>query len=530
MKWIGWAALTAGAVWAQHAHHAPKSEKPVVLHKGLGTYSRVIVTNNPETQKFFDQGLKLLYGFNRYEALRSFRRAAELDPQAAMPYWGIGMATAPHINMEFEGDVDMKKSCEALERAQGLAKSALEQAWVKAAQGRCPQDDPERYIAAARALSEAYPDDLDAATFYAESIMIPVRWQWFQRDGSPSGQMAEAIRVLEQVMRRHQEHPGANHLYIHAVEMSPSPERAIASAQRLMGTVPASGHLVHMPGHIWLQLGEWELAANVNERASQLDREYFAATGVESAYVGYYLHNMHFIAYARSMQGRGAEAIAAADRIAADAAPLLAAMPENVEPFAAYPWLMRVRFGQWDELLKMPEPAEKLLVGRALRHWARCLAFAAKGQREAALREQTAFAAAKAALPAERPWSSSKAADVLTLAEALLAGRLADPAAAVEHFHRAVSVQDGLNYDEPPPWYQPLREAWGGALLRNGQAAEAETVFREGLRRTPHNGRMLFGLWKSLEAQGKADAAAMVRREFERDWAKAEVKLRVEDL
>jgi hypothetical protein len=526
--------LGVAVLEAQHGSHSSvPSEKPVALSDNLGSYSHRIGTSKPESQRFFDQGLRLLYGFNRYEALRSFRRAAELDPEAAMPMWGVAMALGPHINMDSDGDFDAEKSCGALSKAQtlGNGRSSYEKAYVAAVATRCPAYDPGRYIEGMRKLSEQYPDDLDAATIYAEALMIPVRWQWWQADGSPAPGMARAVSVLEGVMRRDPTHPGANHFYIHAVEMSPSPERAIPSAYRLMGIMPGAGHMVHMPAHIWLILGEWDIAASLNERGAQLDREYFAKTGARSSYQGYYLHNLHFVAYARSMQGKAGDAIAAGDLIAHESASVVQAMPEMVDAITPYRIFGRVRFGRWNEVLSLPQPDPKLLATNALWLWARAIAYRAGGDRAAASREAEKFHASASKVPPQWAWMNSKASDVLALADAILQGRLAgDDRAAVEHWRRAVALQDRLRYDEPPAWYMPVRESLGASLLRAGDAAGAETVFREGMRRSVRNGRMIFGLLKSLEAQGKTDSARLVRDEFEREWKRADVKIRIEDL
>jgi hypothetical protein len=518
----------------QHATHPPAPvKKPVMLLTSLGTYSHRITTSNPESQQFFDQGLRLLYGFNRYEALRSFRRAAELDPDAIKPLWGIAMALGPHINMDADGDVNLEQSCEAVSRARELAHtgSAYERAYVESAASRCPAYDAGRYIQAMHWLHEQYPDDLDAATLYADSLMTRVRWQWWNRNGTPAPGTAEAVSVLEEVMRRYPDHPGANHFYIHAVEMSPSPERAIPSAQRLMGIMPGAGHMVHMPAHIWAIVGDWQMAAGVNERAAQVDREYFAKSGVQGVYLGYYLHNLHFVAYARGMQGRAADAITAADLLARETMPAIDSMPEMADVLAPYGIFVRLRFGRWDEMLAFPQPSPKLVVSNSLWHWGRAVAFAAKGERAAASHEAELFRTAKSKIPAQWSWNNNKAVDVVALADAILQARLSpDEQTAVERWQRAVTLQDQLHYDEPAPWYMPLRESLGGSLLRVGDAAGAEAVFREGLRRSPRNGRMLFGLMRALELQSKTEAAASVRNEFEREWKQADVKLRREDL
>ena len=309
------------------------SEKPVTLYKGLGAWRHPIATRNVEAQKSFDQGLALLDGFNRYEALRSFRKASELDPQAAMPDWGMAMAQGPYINMDGDPSFDLKGACAAVAAGLKLTQAPeRERAYVQAVSTICPEYRPAAYVGAMRALAARYPDDLDAQTLYAESLMIPVRWHWYSNDGSPGAGVAEAERTLEAVIRRWPDHPGANHYYIHAVESSRTPERAIPSAQRLMGITPAEGHMVHMPGHIWLVLGDWETAASVNERAVTVDRDYFAATNIAiGTYTPYYLHNLDFIRYARSMQGRKADALRAAETLAAGSDPMTKAMPEMAE-------------------------------------------------------------------------------------------------------------------------------------------------------------------------------------------------------
>jgi tetratricopeptide (TPR) repeat protein len=523
--------LPLAAALAQH-HPAPPPEKPVSLLQGLGAWHHPIATKNAEAQKFFDQGLSLLYGFNRYEALRSFTKAAELDPAAAMAWWGVAMSLGPSINMDLDGDVDMKKSCAAVESARKLTSApAHEKAWIDAVAVRCPEYEPQRYVSAMRALRQHFPDDLDVQTLYAESLMVPVRWHWYDKSGQPAAGVAEAESVLEEVLRRFPEHPGANHFYIHAVESSRTPERAIPSAQRLMGIVPAAGHLVHMPGHIWLVLGDFEMAAAVNDRAAAVDRQYLDATGVQSAYIGYYIHNMHFVAFARAMQGRMTDALRAADQIGAAVMPMADVMPDMVDAFASLPVFERIRFHRWDDLLAMPAPPQKLPISTTLRHYARALAFQAKGSHAEAAKEQSAFAGARTKIPASALWGNNKPAAVLEIASAVMAARLAaSPAASIPKWQRAVELQDALVYDEPPAWDHPVRESLGGAMLRAGKAAEAEAVFREGLRRGPRNGRMLFGLMHALKAQKKIEAADWVEREFRDAWKHAEVTLRIEDL
>lgn len=512
---------------------APAAEKPVALYKGLGAWKHPISTRSPEAQKYFDQGLALLYGFNRYEALRSFRKASELDPQSVMAYWGMAMAQGPYINMDGDPSYDLKGACSAVQEGSKLTHAPeRERAYLKAVATWCSNGPPNAYIDAMRALAARYPDDPDAQTVFAESLMIPVRWHWYSANGTQAQGMAEAERTLEAVIRRWPDHPGANHYYIHAVESSPTPERAIPSAQRLMGIVPAAGHLVHMPGHIWLVVGDWETAANVNERAVTVDKEYFAATNVTGgSYEPYYLHNLDFIRYARSMQGRKADALRAAEALNAAFAPMAKMMPDMAENIFPVVLTTYVRFGEWDHVLNTPQPAASQKIGTAMWRYARALALAARGNRTAAAGERDAFEKAKAAVPAGMPWGQNKAGDVLALASEIVAARVAaSPAAAVPHWQKAVSLQDALVYDEPPDWYYPVRESLGAALLRAGRAADAEKVLREGVKHSPRNGRMLFGLAESLKAQRKVEDAAWVQREFTAAWSKADIPLRLEDL
>ena len=509
------------------------NERPVALYKGLGSWSHSISTQNPEAQKFFDQGLTLAYSFNRYEALRSFRRASELDRSAAMAFWGMALAQGPYINMDGDPSFNLQGACAAVDAGLKITTSPpIEKAYLKAASSWCPEFRPDAYVEAARQLAAEYPDDLDAQTLYADSLLTRARWRWYKADGSPAPGVADAETVLQDVMRRWPQHPGANHLYIHAVESSRSPERAIASAQRLMGIVPWAGHMVHMPGHIWLILGDWETAASVNERAASVDREYFKLTQVsEGTYEPYYLHNLHFIMYARSMQGRKIEALQAAEQLAASSGAMMGAMPGMADAFRALPIFTYARFGEWDAILKMPQPDEAMPATRSAWSYARTLAMAARDDDTGAKREQQSFERRRTSIPADAPWGQNKAQDVMHLASEVLAARLSGNLnEACERWRNAVELQDRLVYDEPPAWYYPVRESEGACLLRAGRATEATRVFREGLRRSPRNGRMLFGLVESLKAQRKFSEAALVKREFDAAWTRADVRLRIEDL
>jgi tetratricopeptide (TPR) repeat protein len=516
--------LTALVAFGQHHEMKPPVENPVVLYKGLGAWRHAISTKSPEAQKFFDQGLSLLYGFNRYEALRSFQKASQLDPAAGMPYWGIAASQGPYINMDGDTSVNFKNACEAWQAGikAAIAAPERERDYLQAIASWCPEFRPQDYIRATKALAEKWPDDLDAQTLYAEALMIPSRWKWYGPDGRAADGMPEAERVLEAVLRRWPEHPGANHYYIHAVESSPNPERAIPSAQRLMGIVPAAGHMVHMPAHIWLVMGEYELAAELNERASAVDREYSAATNVKlGSYTGYYLHNMHFALYARAMQGHRAQALQAAAAISSEIDSMVDAMPELSDAFLTQVIFARVRVQAWDEVLKMPAPSEKLPLARTMQRYGRTLAQLAKGNRAEAAKERALFEQLASKIPLDSPYGQNKLGDALKIAREALAARMGEDSLA--HWRKAVELQDGLVYDEPPAWYYPIRESLGAELVRAGKAAEGEKVLREGLRRSPRNGFMLFGLMESLKAQGKDFAE--VQREFKAVWSKSDLPL-----
>lgn len=531
-------ALIAGSILqAQHeGHHGPAPATPARLWSGMGNWEHKIDTKNPEAQKYFNQGLALLFGFNRGEARRSFEKAAALDPQAAMPHWGVAATIGPYINMDMEGPVDWKTVCAELSAGLKLAKSERERDYLEAYSRRCPSGNDDAFSTATKALMLKYPDDLDAATLYAESLMIPVRWKWWNKDGTPAGKMAESVEVLEGVLRREPYHAGANHLYIHAVEMSPTPERAIPASERLMGIVPGAGHLVHMPGHIWMRVGDYDQVVASNIRAVDVDRSYFKELGtVPGDYAGYYMHNVHFVAIGYQMMGNLADARKWAADLASEMAKALPAMPPEMlamgDPFLAMPAVAEVRFSQWDAVLKQPLLDPKHKGARAMQHYARAIAYAKLGKSSESAAEKAAFEAIRTSLPAEWAWLNNKTADILAVAAQVLEARLAkSDTDAIPHLRRALELEGTLTYDEPSPWYQPVREALGAALLRSGDSAAAEQVFREGIQQTPRNGRMLFGLAESLKAQNKTEAASLVEREFRTAWRRADITLKISDL
>lgn len=536
----------ATAVSAQHRHESSPPPPPE-LQSGMGDHSHPITTKNPDAQKYFDRGLAYLYAFNHDEATRYFRRATELDPDAPMPYWGLAMAIGPNYN---DVEVDERRAAatydavrKAVDRT-GNA-SATEQDYVRALAKRYPSPDPKSnwkqlhldYSNAMRNLVQKYPDDLDLATMFAESLMMLRPWQLWTSDGNPAPGTLELVSVLESVLKREPNHPGANHFYIHAVEASPNLERAIPSAMRLMTLMPAAGHLVHMPGHIFLQTGDYDLAAETNVKASAADRAFVLRTGTFGMYpLMYWTHNMHFIAYARAQQGRYDEAIQAArDMVRNVGDSDLQPKMQILEGFLLYPLMVDLRFHRWDDILRASAPRGERKLSTAFRQYARAMAFAGQGKLSEAAATRKQFEALRQVLPAEAMYIvNNKASDLLALSaatlDAHLAGARGEKDEAIRLWKRAIEVEKTIQYDEPPPWFYPVRQSLGAALLRNGQAKEAEVVFREAITKQPRDGRLLFGLWQSLVAQKREDEAAMVRGQFESAWKSATMKLTIEDL
>jgi tetratricopeptide (TPR) repeat protein len=535
------ALLLAVLVTVASAHDTPP------LFEGLGTHHHPIATSSPEAQRYFDQGLTLVYAFNHDEAARAFRRAAELDPRAAMPHWGIALAIGPNYNL----DVDPQREREAfgeIQRARRLRASEQERAYVDALARRF-SDDPKAnlnqlardYKEGMAALVRRYPDDLDAATLYAESAMDLRPWQLWNADGTPAEGTEEIVAVLESVLQRDPDHPGANHFYIHAVEASRRPERALPSAHRLETLVPAAGHLVHMPSHIYMRTGDFIAAVRTNARAIEVDRAYLATTGPhDGAYAMMYVpHNVQFLTAAAGMAGcytdarRGGEQLLEQASAPGDQMPPPDMLP-MLEAALAQPVFVTLRFQRWDDALAMPEQPAFLRVIAALRHCARGMAFAAARKWKDAETERVAIAAARTALPERRMFGFTPASLIVELAEVELRARLAtargDRSGAVAEWTAAVALADRITYAEPPDWYHPPRESLGAALLAARRPTEAEAVFRADLERNPRNGRSLFGLWHALETQKRSGDAAWVRRQFEQAWRDADVPLHLADL
>ncbi len=535
--------LTANGAMAQHEHHKMPDTNPTTIMPGLGNLQHPVSTKNADAQKYFNQGLTLIYAFNHEEAARSFQQAQKLDPKLAMAWWGYALAVGPNYNESTIDPARMKAAVEATNKAQSLTANAseIERAYIAALAPRFTlgaNPDVKKlgtaYSTAMRDVFRRFPDDLNAATLYADSLMNVQPWQLWARDGAPLGNTEEIVRVLENVLRRDPNHIGANHLYIHAVEASRNPERGLPSAERLGKLTPAAGHLVHMPGHIYIRTGDYAQAAKVNIDAAAVDRAYIKASGAKGMYPAmYFSHNLHFQVENFNRTGQYSEARRAARELQTNVQQHVKDMP-MVEGFLPYPIFVQLRFAKWDETLKLPEPDKSQPITNTVWHYARGVALAATGKVAEAQREQQILRERVKNLPGETPFGLNPAKEVLAIAELVLEARIAwaegNQTGAIEAFRKAVAAQDSLNYDEPPGWYFPVREALGAAQLLSGNATAAETTFREDLLTNPRSGRSLFGLLESLKAQGKVDAMRWVETEFKAAWKAADVQLKVENL
>ncbi|MEM7503250.1 MAG: hypothetical protein AAF417_14450 [Pseudomonadota bacterium] len=513
------------------------------LFDGMGDHEHPITTNDPDAQRYFNQGLVIDFGFNHAESARSFRAAQTLDPECAMCYWGEALALGPNINVTSNGKVvmaddDRRQAFAAIQKAVALKDNVTEaeRDYIDALAARYNGDpetprEPldEAYASAMRDLYEKYPQDDDAASLFAESLMNTMPWDYWTEEQDPKPRTEEVIAALETVLDRNPRHPMAIHLYIHAVEASNTPERAEGPADILLDLVPGSGHLVHMPSHIYYRIGRYGDASEANIRAAAVDESYIASCNAQGFYpAAYYPHNIHFLWASASMEGRSAIAIEAGEKVAANVRLEMIEEFPGVEFFKTIPMQSLVQFGRWEEVLAAEAPPEDLEYSMGIWHYARATAFARTGDVEAAVAEQQKLAPLKNAEDVEfLDTILYPATQLLAIADALALGEIAmasgDPATAAEHFREAVAVQDELPYTEPPFWYYPTRHSLGKALLAEGDYAEAEAVYRRDLEMYPRNGWAMFGLIESLKAQDKD--ASDVEARFATVWAEADVTL-----
>lgn len=513
-------------------------ERGAPLFNNLGNHQYGVSTRSPEAQKYFNQGLILTYGFNHGEAIRSFREATRLDSNCAMCYWGVALALGPNINKPMDA-ADVPKAWEALQEAKRLAVNATakEKAYINALETRYSQQAVAdrrsldlAYANAMREVMKRYPDDLDAATLFAEALMDTMPWDYYMEDRRPKAVTEELIKALEFVIAKDPRHPGANHYYIHAVEASPYPERALPSAERLGEIAPGAGHLVHMPSHIYLRVGRYHDATLANEEAVAADQSYIAQCRAQGFYpAAYYPHNQHFLWYTSGMQGRSALSIGTAREIDRMNNHQHLAEGKRFSPLLV---LTLARFGQWDEVMGQPLPPADQLFATAMFRYARGMAHAAKLNLNAAQQELTALDSI-AADPRIKGLDQAAFAfpieQLIVLSRHVLAGELAgrrgQAAEMNQQFTTAIQLEDKLPYMEPPYWHHPVRQTYGATLLRAGRAVDAEKTYREDLKRHPENGWSLYGLLGSLRMQGKTQEANAVEKRFRDVWRLADVTL-----
>ena len=522
-------ALAANPAAAQ-APIAPKLE-------GLGDYHFEVTTQSPESQQFFDQGLRLTYAFNHSEALRAFKESVRLDPQNAMGYWGWALVLGPNLNLPMIPDV-VPQAYEAIQGAVALKDKVTERerAYIEALAKRYT-DDPSAdrrpfdlaYARAMAKLTARYPDDLDAATLYAASLMNLSPWDYWNLDGSPKGQTAEILGTLQSVVDRNPRHAGALHYYIHTVEAR-HPERGERHADMLAGLMPGAGHMVHMPSHIYMRLGRFTDSYEANRKAVQADESYITQCRSQGIYpLNYYPHNIHFMAWSAMLQGRQEAALEAARKIVEKVPPELSA-DKNVwalyETFLSQPMFVMVRFGMWEKMLAEPKPDSESKFMTGIWHYGRALAYIHTDRPAKARRELGPVVEAREAMgESDHYIGFATAQTLMTIAEETVRGELAysdgNTLMGLAHLERAVRLEDSLRYNEPPDWYFPLRHFLGAMLLDAGRPNEAEVVYAADLRKNPENGYSLFGLRSALAQQGKSEDARAVARRFDHAWADA---------
>ncbi len=511
------------------------------LFDGLGSFHRKITTRSPLAQKYFDQGMRFIWAFNHDEATRSFAKAAEIDPKCASCYWGVALTLGPNYNMPMMTSARARVGFEALQKAQANARRAtpIERALIAAVAKRyagTEQVDPSNskpllsaYVDAMKAVAAKYPNDLDVQTMYAEGLMNTNPWKLWNADGTENPGTQQILDALQSVLKRDPKHPGANHYYIHAVEASPHPEQALASAEVLNGMMPAAGHIEHMPAHILQRVGRYEDAAEANRKGAAADLAYLKETAPPDYYPMYLIHNFQFLGNSAGMEGRRAETIQAL-RNARDHMPdaMLLAMPGYDWP-ATFVYDGLVKFGMWDEMLKEPAPNPQLPGATIHYLQTRAEALAATKRFDEAGVELAKAEKLIAAAPADAKQGNNEAKPIYEVGQLKARARLASAQGrrdeAIALLTQAVGIEDKLAYNEPNDMIFPTRHVLGAELLAAGKAAEAEAVFREDLKRHPHNGWAYYGLSQALAAQKKDTAAAEARKQFEDAWGKADVHL-----
>ncbi len=506
----------------------------VPLFENLGVLHHEITTNSGLAQKYFDQGLRLMYGFNHEEAIAAFTEASRLDPDAPMPYWGVALSLGPNINAAMDAKSE-SRAVEALQKATARLTHATprERAYVEALASRySAKKSPNRkgkdeaYAKAMRRLAHEYPDDADAATLFAEALMVLRPWDYWRADGRPQPGTEDIVTTLEAALQHHPDHPGACHYYIHAVEASQEPQRGLPCAQRLPSLMPGAGHLVHMPAHIYMRVGRYRDASERNALAATVDHEYLRHRPLEGNYAsGYYAHNLHFLNASLVMEGRSAEALQAARDLLSKISVDEIVKEPSLEWYAPTLLLTMARFGQWGELIRQPPPPKELRYTTGLWHYVRGLAFAATTRFGSAEGELSNLKQSLKVLAKAKTDEAKISRTLLKIAERVLSGEIAARTghfdAGIQALREALQLEATLPYSEPPFWFQPVRHNLGAVLLLAGRASEAESVYREDLRLNPENGWALHGLVHSLQAQQKD--GSQERERLQTAWAQADV-------
>ncbi len=511
------------------------------LFQNLGTFHRPATVSSAEAQAYFDQGMRLLWAFNHDESTRAFAAAAERDPICAPCYWGVALTVGPNYNVPIMAEPRAKVAWEALQLAQKNAPHAtpVEQALIGALAKRYPGAQPldpsnsgpvlKAYADAMREVARRFPDDLDVQVLFAESLMNVNPWKLWTNDGRPSPGTLEIETTLEKVLARDSTHPGANHYYVHTMEASAQPERALAAAERLRGMMPDAGHLQHMPAHIMQRVGRYEDASQANRDGVTADLAYLKATPPLDYYGMYVAHNYQFLAYSAAMEGRKAETLESAQKMR-DTVPIdMLLMMPGADWYMSETYSAMIRFGVWDGVLAEPAPDPRLRTLTGAHHYARTVALAAKGRVADATAALADLETLADGLPADAGAGLNTAKDIFGVARLVARGLVARAAGrtdeALTALRDAAAKEDQLAYDEPADWFIPVRHQLGAALLAAGRPADAETVYRQDLTQHPHNGWALFGLAQALRAQQKNAEAAAVGREFAAAWEHADVKL-----
>jgi tetratricopeptide (TPR) repeat protein len=535
LRHLGAAVLIAAAL------PAPGAESTFPVLPGLGTHTRIVTTRSPEAQRYFDQGLNLYFGFNHGAAIRSFQEAARLDPSCAMTHWGIALACGPHINFPMVPPPMAEQAWSelGLARKNVAAATPVERDLIAALAARYANPQPDdrgpldrAYADAMRGVWHKYSSDADVGVLFAEAMMDLRPWDQWTPAGQPEPGTDEIIATLDAVLKLDVQHPFANHLYVHALEASPHPERAMAAADRLRDLQPGLAHIVHMPSHIDIRVGHWQQAITANEKAIRAAQQIHSMAGPPRGMIVFYnAHNQQMLAWAAMMTGQRVLALVHVRTMVAEIpTDTLKEFAMVTEGMMAMPLEVLVRFGQWDEILGAPDFADWMPLARTLRLGVRGIALAAKGDPAGARAEQAAYLEAAKKVPADEMFLNNTAAAVIAIMTPMLEGEILvrerKVKAGIARLRAAVQAEDALHYDEPPGWILPVRHSLGATLMTTGQFAEAEQVYREDLARLPDNGWSLFGLARSLRLQNKNEMeAAQLEAKFQTIWAHADLQL-----